>query len=120
MKTDERGDLVEVIKSLNKGQAFFSTTKPGIERGNHYHRRKLERFSIIKGKAQVKLRRIGEEEIVEYNMDGDNPSYIDMPVLYTHNLVNTGDEELLMLFWASELFNPSDPDTIYEKVQVES
>lgn len=119
-KTDERGNLVEVVKSLNQGQAFFSTTKPGIERGNHYHRRKLERFSIIKGKARVQLRRIGEEEIIEYNMDGDNPSYIDIPVLYTHNLVNTGDEELLMLFWASELFNPDDPDTIYEKVQVGS
>jgi len=120
LKTDDRGNLFEVAKFLNQGQVFFSTTKPGIERGNHYHRRKFERFSIIKGKALIKLRRIGKDEIIEHVLDGDNPSYIDIPVLYTHNLVNIRDDELLMLFWTSELFNPEDPDTIYEKVEATS
>ena len=116
LKTDERGYLFEIVKSLNQGQAFFSTTKPGVERGNHYHRRKVERFSIIKGKASVKLRRIGTNEVIEYILDGNNPSYVDMPIHVTHNLVNIGDEDLLMLFWTSELYNPEDPDTFYEKV----
>lgn len=116
LKTDDRGYLFEVVKSLNQGQVFFSSTKPGIERGNHYHRRKVERFSIIKGKALVQMRRVGTDKIIEYTMDGNKPSFVDIPIIYTHNLVNTGEDELLMLFWTSELFNPDDPDTIYEKV----
>jgi UDP-2-acetamido-2,6-beta-L-arabino-hexul-4-ose reductase len=116
VKEDHRGYLFEAIRSLNQGQAFFSTTKPGVERGNHYHRRKVERFSIVKGKALVQLRRVGSDAINEYVLNGEKPSYIDIPVLHTHNLVNVGEEELLMLFWASELYNPESPDTYYETV----
>jgi UDP-2-acetamido-2,6-beta-L-arabino-hexul-4-ose reductase len=116
LKTDDRGTLFEAVRSLNQGQVFFSYTKPGIERGNHYHRRKLERFSIIKGKALVRLRRIGTEKIVEYTLNGDTPSYVDIPIHHTHNLINVGEEDLLILFWASELFNPDYADTYYEKV----
>lgn len=116
LKTDDRGQLFEIVKSLSQGQVFFSSTKPGIERGNHYHRRKMERFSIIKGKALVQMRRVGKDKVIEYILNGDNPSFVDIPILYTHNLVNTGEDELLMLFWTSELFKPDDPDTIYEKV----
>jgi len=116
LKKDDRGHLFEVIRSLNQGQAFFSSTKSHIERGNHYHRRKLERFSIIKGKALIQMRRLGTDEIIEYTLNGDIPTYVDIPILYTHNLVNIGEEELLMLFWTSELFNPDDSDTYYEKV----
>lgn len=118
IKADDRGYLFEIVRSLNQGQSFFSTTKPDIERGNHYHRRKVERFTIIKGKAKVQLRRTGTKDIIEYHLDGEHPSYIDMPIHYTHNLVNTGQEELHMLFWTSELYNPDDPDTYYEKVDV--
>lgn len=116
LKTDDRGTLFEAVRSLNQGQVFFSYTKPGIERGNHYHRRKLERYSVIKGKALVQLRRIGTEKIVEYTLNGDTPSYVDIPIHHTHNLINVGEEDLLILFWASELFNPDDADTYYEKV----
>ena len=116
VKKDHRGYLFEAIKSLNGGQAFLSTTKPGVERGNHYHRRKVERFSIVKGRALVQLRRVGTEKIQDYILSGEKPSYIDIPVLHTHNLINIGEEELFMLFWASELFNPEDPDTYYETV----
>ena len=116
IKSDDRGFLFELIRTLNSGQVFFSKSKPKIERGNHYHRRKLERFSIIKGEALVQMRRIGTNEIIEYQLDGNNPSYIDIPILFTHNLVNTGNDELLMMFWSNELYNPDDPDTYYEKV----
>jgi len=119
LNVDDRGALFEVVRSLNQGQAFYSSTKTGVERGNHYHRRKVERFSIIKGKALVQLRRIGSKEIIKYTLDGDNPSYVDIPILYIHNLINTGDDELHMLFWASELYDPDDPDAYYEKVEVE-
>jgi len=116
VKQDHRGRLFEAVRSLNQGQAFFSTTKPGVERGNHYHRRKVERFSIVKGRALVQLRRVGTTTVQDYVLDGEKPAYIDIPVLYTHNLINIGEEELLMLFWTSELYNPEDPDTYYEVV----
>jgi UDP-2-acetamido-2,6-beta-L-arabino-hexul-4-ose reductase len=116
VKQDHRGRLFEAVRALNKGQAFFSTTKPGVERGNHYHRRKLERFITVKGRALVQLRRVGASTIQEYVLDGEKPSYIDIPVLYTHNLINIGEDELLMLFWTSELYNPEHPDTYYEPV----
>ena len=116
VKQDHRGYLFEAIRSLNQGQAFLSTTKPGVERGNHYHRRKVERFSIVKGRALVQLRRVGSDAINDYILNGEKPSYIDIPVLHTHNLINVGEEELLMLFWTSELYNPEDPDTYYETV----
>lgn len=118
LKTDKRGSLFEIIKSLNQGQVFFSTTKPGVERGNHYHRRKVERFSIIKGNARVKLRRIGTDEIIEYILEGHTPSYVDIPIHFTHNLTNIGGEELLMMFWTNELYNPEDSDTFYEKINM--
>ena len=116
VKQDHRGYLFEAIRALNQGQAFLSTTKPGVERGNHYHRRKVERFSIVKGRALVQLRRVGTKTIQDYFLDGEKPSYIDIPVLQTHNLINVGEEELIMLFWTSELYNPEDPDTYYEMV----
>ncbi len=116
LKKDHRGILFEAVRSHNGGQAFLSTTKPGVERGNHYHRRKVERFSILKGRALVQLRRVGTEKVQDFILSGDKPSYIDIPVLHAHNLINVGEEELLMLFWASELYNPEDPDTYYEAV----
>ncbi len=113
---DDRGSFVEIIKTLRGGQVSFSTTKPEITRGNHYHTRKLERFAVIKGKALVCLRRIGTSEVIEFVLDGDKPSFIDIPVWYTHNITNIGNEELYTVFWINEFFNPEDPDTYFEEV----
>ena len=113
---DDRGVFVEIAKTNSGGQFSFSTTKPGITRGNHYHTRKAERFAVIKGKARIQLRRIGTGEVINYDLDGTNPSFVDMPIWYTHNITNTGNEELVTLFWINEPFNPDDPDTFYEKV----
>ena len=113
---DERGSFVEVIKSKNCGQTSFSTTKPGITRGNHFHQRKIERFSVIKGEALIQLRRIGTDEIIEYKLSGKNPGYVDMPVWCTHNITNIGDTDLYTMFWISEFYESKDPDTHYEKV----
>jgi len=114
--TDSRGQLAEIIKTKIGGQTFFSLTKPGITRGNHFHRRKIERFCVVKGKALIKLRRIGTNAITEYSVNGKEPSFVDIPVFYTHNITNLGDKDMYTLFWTSEFFNIEDPDTYYEEV----
>ncbi len=114
--SDDRGTFIETTKTMLGGQFSFSTTKPGITRGNHYHTRKIERFIVIKGKAVIELRRIGTTDILRFELEGEKPSYVDMPVWYTHNITNSGDDELITLFWINEFFNPGDPDTYFEKV----
>lgn len=115
--TDDRGTFVETLRLEGiGGQVSFSTTKPGITRGNHYHTRKIERFAVIKGKAQIQIRRIGTDEVITFELDGSTPAFVDMPVWATHNITNVGDEDLYTLFWINEFYNPEDPDTFFEKV----
>jgi len=114
--TDPRGAFVEVIRLGIGGQCSFSTTVPGITRGNHYHTRKIERFSVIKGKALIQLRKIGTNEVLEFYLDGNEPAYVDMPIWYTHNIKNIGEEELYTIFWINEPFNPENSDTYFEIV----
>ena len=114
--TDPRGSFVEITRANTPGQFSYSTTLPGITRGNHFHTRKAERFAVIKGKAQIQLRRIGTDHVINYHLTGENPSYVDMPIWYTHNITNTGNEELITLFWINEPFNSKDPDTYFEDV----
>ena len=113
---DERGRFVETVKLHSGGQISFSITKPGITRGNHFHTRKAERFAVIKGKARIQIRRIGAGDIINFELDGSNPSYVDMPVWHTHNITNIGDDDLYTIFWISEFYNPNDPDTFFEQV----
>jgi UDP-2-acetamido-2,6-beta-L-arabino-hexul-4-ose reductase len=113
---DARGIFVETIKLGTGGQVSFSTTVPGITRGNHYHSRKIERFTVIKGKARIQLRRTGTGEVLNFYLDGEKPSYVDMPVWYTHNITNIGKEELYTQFWINEWYDPDDGDTYFETV----
>ena len=113
---DPRGIFVETIKLGIGGQVSFSTTVPGITRGNHFHTRKIERFIVIKGKARIQLRKIGTPEVLDFYLDGREPAYVDMPVWYTHNITNTGTEELYTQFWINEWYDPADGDTYFEKV----
>lgn len=113
---DERGNFVEIIKLETGGQVSFSTTKSGVTRGNHFHTRKIERFSVIKGKALIQLRKIGSTEVHDYYLSGDNPAYVDMPIWYTHNIKNIGDDELYTMFWINEFYDANDPDTYFEIV----
>ena len=114
--TDKRGSFVETAKLNSGGQVSFSTTVPGITRGNHYHTRKAERFIVIKGKARIELRRIGTDEVLSFELNGNSPSFVDMPVWYTHNITNIGEEELYTIFWINEHYDAKDPDTYFEKV----
>ena len=114
--SDERGSFVETIKLNSGGQVSFSTTVPGITRGNHFHTRKAERFAVIKGKARIELRKIGTEEVLSFELDGDKPSFVDMPIWYTHNITNIGNEDLYTIFWINEHYNAEDGDTYFEIV----
>ncbi|TVZ47784.1 NAD-dependent epimerase/dehydratase family protein [Olleya sp. Hel_I_94] len=114
--TDPRGSFVEVIRLGIGGQVSFSTTVPNITRGNHFHTRKIERFSVIKGKALIQLRRIGTDKVLEFYLDGNNPAYVDMPIWYTHNIKNIGEEVLYTNFWINEPYNADDADTYFVEV----
>ncbi len=116
--SDNRGHFVELMRADISGQTSFSTTRPGITRGEHYHTRKIERFAVIQGKARIQLRRIGTNEVLDFELDGKNPSYVDMPIWYTHNIKNIGQEELITVFWINEPYDPEDPDTWFEKVEL--
>lgn len=111
---DQRGMFVETVKLGIGGQVSFSTTVPGITRGNHYHTRKIERFTVIRGKARIQLRKIGTNEVLNFYLDGNEPAYVDMPVWYTHNITNIGEEELYTQFWINEWYDPNDGDTYFE------
>ena len=113
---DERGMFVETIKLHSGGQVSFSTTKPGITRGNHYHTRKIERFVVLQGEACIKLRKVGTNEVLNFTLSGENPAYVDMPIWYTHNITNIGKTELITQFWINEIFDSNNPDTYFEPV----
>ena len=113
---DNRGNFVEIVRFNSSGQVSYSSSKPGIIRGNHFHTRKIERFSVIKGNAILQLRKVGNSEIHKYFLNGENPSFVDIPIWHIHNIVNIGDEDLYTVFWINEVFNPEDSDTYYENI----
>ena len=114
--TDDRGAFVEIMRAGSSGQTSYSTTVPGITRGNHYHTRKIERFAVISGKASIQIRKIGSDQVFEYILNGAEPAYVDMPIWYTHNIKNIGNTELITLFWINEPYNPEDADTYFINV----
>ena len=113
---DHRGELFEIIRMAGGGQVFFSTTKPGVIRGNHFHTRKIEWFCVLKGEAVIRLRKVGESNIHEFRVSGASPQFLSIPVLHTHQIENVGKEDLLTMFWCNEIFVPEDSDTYYENV----
>ena len=116
LNTDARGTLFEAVKGGGGGQTFLSTTQPGITRGDHFHLNKVERFLVVQGEATIRIRKVLGNEVWEYRVSGDTPAPVDMPTLHTHSIENTGDTELLTLFWTHDLFDPANPDTFAEKV----
>lgn len=119
--SDSRGLFVETVRCRGgEGQSSFSTTVPGITRGEHYHLAKIERFAVIQGRARISLRKKFSSEVIDFNVTGENPVAIDMPVGWVHNITNTGDEVLLTQFWSHELFRPNAPDTFAERVRTDT
>jgi len=116
LHSDDRGWLVETVKAGSGGQCFVSTTRPGITRGNHFHRRKVERFFVLQGKAEIRLRKLFTEDVQCFTLDGSSPAFVDIPTLHTHCITNVGDAELITLFWSDEFFDPEKSDTYFEPV----
>jgi UDP-2-acetamido-2,6-beta-L-arabino-hexul-4-ose reductase len=120
MHADPRGQLFEAVRSHGgTGQVFVSITRPGQQRGDHYHLRKFERFAVIKGEGEIGLRRLLHDDVTTFQLDGSRPSYVDMPTLWTHNIRNIGHDELITMFWADQLLDPECPDQYPEKVEQE-
>ena len=118
LKTDQRGNLAELIKSKHFGQIFVSKTYKGVIRGNHYHNKKIEKFCVLKGKAVIKFRHIFDDEILSYYVSGKELEVVDIPPGYTHSIENLGNDEMIVLFWANHIFDPEKPDTYYCKVEL--
>ena len=116
MKEDQRGVLAEFLKSPYIGQIFVSWTKPGITRGDHYHHSKVEKFLVLYGKGIIRFRQIHGDEILSYPVDGKEFKVVDIPPGYTHSIENVGDTDMVVLFWAGEIFDPDNPDTIFLEV----
>ncbi|HYC71313.1 MAG TPA: NAD-dependent epimerase/dehydratase family protein [Opitutaceae bacterium] len=110
-RSDQRGSLAEFIKQPAFGQVFISRTAPGITRGNHYHDTKTEKFLVVQGRAIIRFRPVLGGEVVEHHVDGREFRVVDIPPGYTHSIENVGPDELVTLFWASEIFDPARPDT---------
>jgi UDP-2-acetamido-2,6-beta-L-arabino-hexul-4-ose reductase len=116
-RRDERGALAEFLKSETAGQLFISRTRPGAVRGNHYHHTKAEKFFVVEGNGMIRLRPAdGTGAVSEYPVSGTDFRVVDIPPDYTHSIENVGAGELVVLFWASEIFDPDAPDTLPLKV----
>jgi UDP-2-acetamido-2,6-beta-L-arabino-hexul-4-ose reductase len=114
---DPRGALVEAVKAHGGGgQTYFSSTAPGVVRGQHYHLAKVERFVVLRGEAVIALRRLLHDEVVRFAVSGKDPVAVDMPTMWAHSITNVGNSELITLFWSSDLFDPERPDTYPEAV----
>ncbi|MGO1183381.1 MAG: polysaccharide biosynthesis C-terminal domain-containing protein [Micrococcaceae bacterium] len=114
---DDRGSFFEIIRSHGgTGQSSFSITHPGISRGDHFHRRKVERFTVLAGAATISLRKLFTDTIHDFQVTGDEPVSVDMPTGWAHRITNTGESDLYTSFWTNDLFDPHAPDTIPETV----
>ena len=117
MKCDDRGSFTELMKTANCGQFSVNISKPGITKGQHWHNSKWEFFIVVSGHGLIQERKIGSDEIREYEVSGDKIQAIHMLPGYTHNIINLSDtENLVTVMWANELFDPNHPDTFGEPV----
>lgn len=116
MNKDERGSFTEVLKTLDRGQVSVNISKPGIEKGNHWHDTKNEKFVVVSGSALIQFRKLDSEEVISYHVSGEELQVVDIPVGYTHNIINVGTTDLITLMWCNECFKPECPDTYALKV----
>lgn len=114
---DQRGSFFEVAKaSGGAGQTSFSTTNPGVTRGQHYHLRKVERFVVLAGNAEIRMRSLFDHQVYSFSVNGESPVAIDMPTMWPHSITNCGNVPLYTLFWTNDIFDPAAPDTFPEEV----
>ncbi len=117
MNVDDRGSFTELLRTVDAGQFSVNVSKPGITKGQHWHHSKWEFFMVVHGQALIQMRKIGEDEVLEFRTSGDHIQAVHMLPGYTHNIINLSDtEDLVTLMWANELFDPAHPDTFFEGV----
>lgn len=117
MNIDERGSFTELVHTLNCGQVSINISKPGITKGQHWHNTKWEFFIVVSGHGLIQERKIGTNEVIEFEVSGDNIQCIHMLPGYTHNIINLSEtENLVTVMYCNEIFNPNRPDTFFEKV----
>ena len=114
---DNRGSFTELIKTNTAGQISISFSKPGIVRGNHYHHTKMEKFIVVKGHAKIKFTNVITKESYEFEVDDKNIKVVTIPVGYTHNIENIGEDEMILVMWCNEIFDKEKPDTYFRPVE---
>ena len=117
MNVDARGSFTELLRTADCGQFSVNISKPGITKGQHWHHSKWEFFIVVSGHALIQERRIGSDEILEFEVSGDKIQAVHMLPGYTHNIINLSEtEDLVTVMWANEAFDPQHPDTYFEEV----
>lgn len=116
MHEDERGSFTEFVKSPQGGQVSVNVSKAGIVKGEHWHHTKNEKFLVVKGQGTIRFREIYSDEVIEYNLSDEKLEVIDIPVGYTHSIVNTGKEDMVTIIWVNEIFDPDNQDTYFLEV----
>ena len=118
MNVDDRGSFTELLKTENCGQFSVNISKPGITKGQHWHHTKWEFFIVVSGKGLIQQRKIGSDEVLNFEVSGEKIEAVHMLPGYTHNIINLSDtEDLVTLMWANEQFDPNKPDTFFEVVE---
>ena len=118
MNVDNRGSFTEIIRTPDRGQFSVNISKPGITKGEHWHHTKNEKFVVVSGHGLVQLRKIGTDEVINFEVSGEKMEVVEMIPGYTHNIINLSDtEDLVTIMWANEAFNPERPDTYFEPVE---
>lgn len=113
---DQRGSFTEFLRTAHHGQLSINVSKPGVTKGNHWHHTKHEKFLVVSGKANIRFRRLGELETVDYFVSGDKLQVLDIPPGYTHAIENIGETDLVTVMWVNECFDENNPDTYFLEV----
>ena len=117
MKCDERGSFTELLRTASCGQVSVNITKPGVTKGKHWHNTKWEFFIVVAGKGRIRMRNLNGDEILSYDVSGEDIKAVQMLPGYTHEITNLSEsEDLVTVMWANELFDPAHPDTFFEEL----
>ena len=116
MNSDNRGSFTEFIRTPDRGQISVNISKKGMIKGNHWHHTKNEKFLVVAGQGAIYLRKIDSDEIISYHVSGDKLEVIDIPVGYTHNIINEGDTDMVTIMWVNSPFDIENPDTYFLEV----
>lgn len=118
MNVDGRGSFTEIIRTADRGQFSVNISKPGITKGQHWHNTKNEKFVVVSGHGLIQLRKIGTDEVINFEVSGDKIEVVEMIPGYTHNIINLSDtDDLVTFMWCNECFDPNRPDTYFEPVE---